>query len=180
MKLIWEEDCREQTAQQIALLMASAARTAPKARGTDNLVIVLADSETRQKIAEHMRVMESEGRGAPFFLRDAQSIEKSDALLIIGTKITPLGIDHCGLCGFSNCEEKRAHPEHPCAFNIGDMGIAVGSAVSIALEHRIDNRIMFSAGMAIRDLHLLDPSIRIIQAIPLSISKKNIFFDRAH
>ena len=33
-----------------------------------------------------------------------------------------------------------------CAFSVTDLGIAVGSAVSLAADNRMDNRVLFSAG----------------------------------
>jgi uncharacterized ferredoxin-like protein len=99
-------------------------------------------------------------------------------MVLIGTKIKPLGLTYCGLCGFKNCEEKTQYPNHPCSLNTGDLGIAIGSAVSIAMNERVDNRIMYSVGMAVRELELLGKEVKIIYAIPLSGSSKNPFFDR--
>lgn len=178
MGLKTEELLREQAAQDIAEQMVVAARTAPKSCGKDNLVAAVADKDSIREIAHHMRTMVSEGRGAPFFLRDADNLDAAEALVLLGTKIVPTLLDHCGLCGFPDCEEKAKHPDHPCAFNTGDLGIAIGSAVSVAMDCRIDNRIMFSVGMAVRDLELLGKEVRIIYGIPLSISGKNPFFDR--
>jgi uncharacterized ferredoxin-like protein len=87
-------------------------------------------------------------------------------------------LDPCGMCGFSNCAEKTEHPDHPCAFNTGDLGIAIGSAVAVAMDNRVDNRIMFSVGMALLEMGTLGNDVKIIYGIPLSISGKNPFFDR--
>jgi uncharacterized ferredoxin-like protein len=89
-----------------------------------------------------------------------------------------MGLSICGMCGFSNCAEKNMHPEHPCVFNSGDLGIAIGSAVSIAMDNRVDNRIMYSVGQALLEMGIFRKEIRIIYGIPLSISGKNPFFDR--
>ena len=59
-----------------------------------------------------------------------------------------------------------------------DLGIALGSAVSIAADNRIDNRIMFSAGVAAMEMNLLGPGVGEIIGIPLSATKKSIYFDR--
>ncbi|MGI6432731.1 MAG: DUF2148 domain-containing protein [Sphaerochaetaceae bacterium] len=80
---------------------------------------------------------------------------------------------------FANCKEREEQgPLHPCAFNTGDLGIAIGSAVSIAADYRIDNRVMFSVGMAARELGIFAKEVVIVYGIPLSISGKNIFVDR--
>ena len=80
------------------------------------------------------------------------------------------------MCGFSNCAEKNMHPKHPCVFNSGDLGIAIGSAVSVAMDNRVDNRIMYTVGQALPELGVFGNEIRIIYGIPLSISEKNPFF----
>lgn len=178
MALILEQQIREAGALDVAHRMLIAARTAPKARGSDRLSLALASGDTIGLIAQQMRTMALEGRGEEFFLRDANNLAQAQVVVLIGTVIEPLGLNLCGLCGYSGCTEKREHPNHPCSFNTGDLGIAIGSAVSVAMEARIDNRVMFSIGMAVRELGLLGPEVRIIYGIPLSVASKNPFFDR--
>ena len=57
-----------------------------------------------------------------------------------------------------------------------DLGIALGSAVKTAADLNIDNRMMYTIGSAAKALGLLDADVII--GIPLSVSGKNIFFDR--
>jgi len=159
--------------------IVTAARTAPKTRGRDTIFLgIVDDKATLEQIANHMRLMHSEQRGAAFFLRDADNIDNIECLVLIGTKIEPMQLPYCGLCGYKDCDEKLQHPAHPCAFNTTDLGIAIGSAVSKAADLRVDNRVMFSVGMAVRELKLLSEEAKIIIGIPLSISGKNPFFDR--
>ena len=82
------------------------------------------------------------------------------------------------MCGFKNCDEKNKYPSHPCVFNTGDLGIAIGSAVSVAMNHRVDNRIMYTVGQAVIEMGLLGDYVKIVYGIPLSVSSKNPFFDR--
>ncbi|HHU88895.1 MAG: ferredoxin domain-containing protein [Sphaerochaetaceae bacterium] len=178
MSITHDYTLKEQIVSEVANKMLLAARTAPKARGKDTLSAAVVDKEGRSQLAEHMRLMVEEGRGAPFFLRDADNLDVADGLLLLGSSIEPMGLEFCGLCGFANCSEKEKHPNHPCVFNTGDLGIALGSAVSVAMEHRLDNRIMFSIGMAVRELKLLGEGVKIIYAVPLSMSGKNPFVDR--
>jgi len=173
-----EETLRAELADRAAGAMMIAARTAPKAKGKDNLSIMRVDYEGRVQIAQHMRKMVEEKRAASFFLRDAANLEESDALVLIGTRIKPMRLTSCGLCGLGTCENKERYEHVPCAFNTGDLGIATGSAASRAADLRVDNRVMFSVAMAVLDLGLMGPDIRIINAIPLSIKGKNIFMDR--
>ncbi|MBN2487009.1 MAG: ferredoxin [Bacteroidales bacterium] len=172
-----EQDIRHKTIEDIAAKMMAAARTAPKAKGIDTLEIAVADKNDIEKIAARMKEIAND-KNLPGFVRDAENILKAEAMVLIGTRIKTIGLVYCGLCGFLNCTEKQNHPEHPCAFNTGDLGIAIGSAVSVAMDARIDNRIMYSVGMAVRELGMMDADVKIIYGIPLSCTSKNIFFDR--
>lgn len=178
MALLFEENIRTETIYNVAKQMATAARTAPKARGIDNLVIAIADKKEIEKISETMKDIAGQQEASSFFLRDANNILKADYLILIGTRIKSIDVQPCNLCGFPNCEEKNKHPDVPCIFNTNDLGIAIGSAVSVAANHRIDNRVMFSVGKAVVDLKLLGEDVRIAFGIPLSVSPKSPFFDR--
>ncbi|WP_245619006.1 ferredoxin domain-containing protein [Methanogenium cariaci] len=59
----------------------------------------------------------------------------------------------------------------------GRSGIAVGSAVKTASIHNLDNRVMYSAGVAALSLDWL-PECSVAYAIPVRAAGKNIFFDR--
>ncbi len=178
MRIVYEEEIRKNALLNVAEKMMIAARTAPKGKGIDNLVISIAEKETVEKIALKMKEMAQEGKAPDYFSRNADNILSSDVLVLIGTKIKALGEKYCELCGFKNCEEKNEYPNHPCSFNMVNLGIAVGSAVSVAMDSRVDNRIMHSVGMAVRELGLLGEEVKIIYGIPLSSSSKNPFFDR--
>lgn len=77
-----------------------------------------------------------------------------------------------------SCSEKAKSPNTPCVFNTTDLGIAVGSAASVAMDNRIDNRIMYSVGKAVVDMGILGPDVKLAYGIPLSVSGKSPFFDR--
>ncbi|MDR1761361.1 MAG: DUF2148 domain-containing protein [Bacteroidales bacterium] len=166
-----------QTVLNVAQLMVTAAITAPKARGVSHLHSCIVLDGDKQAVAEKMRSLAQEF-SLPGFERDAQNLENADALVLLGTALEPMGLKLCGMCGFKNCEAKRQHPTVPCAFNPGDLGIALGSAVSIAMDNRIDNRILYSAGQAALRMDIFPASVSIIYGVALSVSKKNIFFDR--
>lgn len=178
MSITFEYDIKENVLLRTAEKMMTAARTAPKAKGVDNLVIAMVDKDTIKLISDKLKELVQEGKGPEYFVRDAENILNSNYIVIIGTKIKPLGIKYCGFCGFENCEEKLKHPECPCALNTGDLGIAVGSAVSVAMDERVDNRIMHSVGKAAVELNLLGDEVKVAYGIPLYIGSKNIFFDR--
>ena len=65
-----------------------------------------------------------------------------------------------------------------CAYDNMDLGIAVGSAASVAADCRIDNRVMFSAGRAALSLGTMGGDVKVILAIPLSAGGKSPYFDR--
>ncbi len=172
-----EREIRFDAAFRIASDMMLAARTAPKGRGKDALEMAIISGDDLMVLAKEMRKIAAETNTA-FFARDAENIEKAQLCVLIGTRIEALGLSNCGLCGHNTCASKNKYPDVPCAFNTGDLGIAIGSAVSVAADARIDNRIMFSAGTAARNLNFLPKEIRIVYGIPLSISGKSPFFDR--
>lgn len=177
MSLQTEETIRTETLISVVKKMMIAARTAPKARGIDHLEIVMVESQDIEKISQKMREIGTESE-IPSFIRDAENILQATVMMLVGTKIKSAGLKKCGHCGFKNCEEKDKHPDIPCTFNTGDLGIAIGSAVSIAMDHRVDNRVMYTVGQAVMELGMLGKEIRIVYGIPLSATSKNPFFDR--
>ena len=164
--------------RQVAEAMVVAAETAPKARGVNNVVIGILDTQEIEAVSDHMINMVEKRDFPAFFKRDALNMHSAQCVFIIGTRISSTGIPACGLCGYTDCVEKDLHPEHPCSFNTGDLGIAIGSAVGIAADNRVDNRIMFSIGKAVVEMKLLGEDVKIAYGIPLSASSKNPFFDR--
>jgi len=164
----------QKSIQQIANCIMIAAQTAPKGRGMDCLSIKTINEQEKNELILLMKKI-SEQENAAFFFRDAENIQQSDAVILVGCQSEMRGLN-CGLCGHTHCTEKPHN--QPCAFNITDLGIAIGSAVSTAMQFKIDNRIMYSAGKAATLLNLLGEKITCIFAIPISVSKKNIYFDR--
>lgn len=170
-----EVSIREDAVIDIAKKIAIAARTAPKAKGVDNIEIAILTGNDIEKLAVAMcSIAEKEGRKS--FIRDADNCRKSQAVMLFGTRMESLGIN-CSFCGFPTCAAKDEHPEIPCFFNANDLGIAIGSAVSIASENRIDNRVMYTVGYTAKQMNIL-PNCNVILGLPLSVSGKSPFFDR--
>lgn len=170
--------------ETVAALILTAARTAPKAKGIDDIVTAFAEPEDREKIAAKMEELaDLKGEKFAFLKRDAGNVRQADALLVFGVKSSGVGGLDCGACGHTECREleaqdKLAHDyDGPiCAFKHIDLGIALGAAAAKARDLCIDNRIMYSAGMATKQAGLIDADVAI--GMPLSISGKNPFFDR--
>lgn len=178
MSLIKEEQINASMIHHVAEKMMIAARTAPKARGMDNLEIAVADSEIIRLLSDKMRELGSR-LNAPGMIRDAENLENAKAVLLIGTRIKSTGLqERCAFCGYKNCIEKDKYPDQPCVYNTHDLGLAVGSAVSIAADNRTDTRVMYSIGKAAVELKLLGNEVKIAMGIPLSATAKNPFFDR--
>lgn len=171
--ITFEEDIRNENIKDIAKMLMTAARTAPKARGTDNLVLAVATDDSIVEIAAKMRELAAE-RNMEFLNRDADNILQCGALVLFGMKISPLGLN-CAACGFPTCGEKPKNV--PCFFNANDLGIAIGSAASLAADMRVDSRVMFSVGQAVLALDMM-PDCSMILALPLAVKGKSIFFDR--
>lgn len=164
-------------AVRVAELMCVAARTAPKGRGTDNLVLaILTDPADKERLAEAMRAYGEKVNGS-FYIRDAENLLNSEACVLIGSKLQRLGIPGCNFCGFDGCKANEAAGAR-CAYNINDLGLAVGSAASIAADHRVDTRVMYSIGRLAVELGLLGEDVKMVLALPLSIKGKSPYFDR--
>lgn len=178
MALIREEDVKQQSLVDIANKMMLAARTAPKGKGADSLEMLVLSGEEINKFAQTLHTLGNE-TNTGFYHRDANNLSEAGAVLLIGTIIKPLGLnDICQLCGFDNCQEKEKYPNTPCTFNTGDLNLAVGSAVSLAADFKVDNRVMFSLGKAAVKAKLFKQDVKIALGIPLSATSKNPFFDR--
>lgn len=170
------QEIEERTVERIADLMCVAARTAPKGRGVDNLVVMTVKAREKDQLAEEMRKI-AKTTGSQFFERDANCIDKSAVIVLLGQKVKPMGVVPCGYCGWANCLECEKN-KGMCAVSIGDLGIAIGSAVGIAAQHHADNRVMFTVGRAALNIDLFEEEVKIAYGIPLSISSKSPFFDR--
>lgn len=171
------DEIKDSTILETAKKMVLAAKTAPKARGVDNTHVFILTGDDIKKLASHMKLI-AQRDSVAFFQRDAENLRQSSAVVLFGTPYKSLGLKNCTWCGFETCAEKEKHPEIPCVYNVHDLGIAIGSAVSLAADNRIDNRVMFSIGKAALELNYFPKEIKMAFGIPLSASGKNPFFDR--
>ena len=159
-----------------AFAMCAAARTAPKACGQDHLVTAVLTGGELDALIYEMRRMASE-LDASFFARDAENVLDCYAVVLLGVEEKTRGLNEkCTLCHYKNCADCAEH-NGCCVFDAMDLGIALGSAVSLCADRRIDNRIMFTIGKAAAALGLLG-DVKMIMGIPLSASGKSPFFDR--
>lgn len=172
-----------------ATMMASSARTAPKARGIDAMETMILDGDDLEPLA---CAIEDQGKEHPPYLsagftRDAGNVRSSSCVLLIGVAGNPKKIEQpldCGACGYEDCAHLLEARQRQgtdfsgpvCIFQAMDLGIAIGSAVKLASQLNVDNRVMYTIGAAAKRLRLLDSDI--IVGIPLSVAGKSPYFDR--
>jgi len=168
----------EQAALNLAYAICAAARTAPKACGIDQTDTVVLTGYEKTRVADEMRrIGGAQGETGKTMIRDAENVDASIAVVLVGTTYETRGLnERCQLCGFENCAACKSAGA-TCIFAPLDLGIALGSAVALAADSRVDNRIMFTIGKAAASLGLLG-EYKLIMGIPLSISGKSPFFDR--
>jgi uncharacterized ferredoxin-like protein len=167
--------------ENLAKIILTAARTAPKARGQDDIVTAIV--EDRESLARKMEeVAEEKGAGFEFFKRDAQNVRDSDSVLLIGLKGGRTVELKCSACGYEcdkilRMEKKETDFVGPnCGIKLTDLGIAIGAAVAKAKDLCVDNRVMYTIGAAARRMKLIEADV--IMGLPLSVKGKNIFVDR--
>ena len=176
-----EKQMEEKVIMDTASRMCAAARTAPKTRGVDRITTLVLTGTEKDTLADKMdeiakREFKEETLFFSRFIQHAGNLRSAQAVVLIGVKRSYNGLKFCSYCGFESCK-KCEEAGGRCAFNMMDLGIAMGSAVSIAADDRVDNRIMYSIGKAAVEMSYTDDPVSWI-GIPISISGKNIFFDR--
>jgi uncharacterized ferredoxin-like protein len=177
-------------------LISISVRTAPKSGGVDDIVFLAVNNAQKNKIAQQMIYIGKEKSKSQSdktvrraivssWATDAQAVQNSQGLVLVAVNgKKPFGAN-CGGCGFKACIEFQAHntrnKKSPiqgpyCIFKIWDLGIAIASAAKTASIFNIDNRIMYRIGTAVQRLKIF--KVGPVLGLPLSVSGKNIFFDR--
>lgn len=162
---------------EIAKDMCIAAKTAPKGKGLDSIKTAILTGDEKNVLGDMMQKIGTD-HNLEFFVRDSVNVKNSMVIVLIGVIKEPKNTSYCGFCGFENCSEMEKN-NAKCSLNNIDLGIAIGSAVSVATNNHVDNRIMFTIGRAAMEVSLLGDEIGEIIGIPLSVSNKNIYFDRS-
>lgn len=175
--IINAEQAEKDAVLMTAKKMAAAARTAPKTRGIDYLETVIVTGDDLLACAQRMEELGKEYDLA-FMLRDSENVRSSEAVVFLGIGHHTRNLNEaCQYCGSADCAE-CASKNNSCVYDPIDLGIALGSAVSVAADNRIDNRIMFSAGKAAKSMGLFDEKVDMVFGIPLSAKGKSIYYDR--
>lgn len=183
--------------RHVAQLCAVAAMTAPKSggqlfsKGAKPFIetVIVEDRETLGRFAEWLRARGTRLK-EPIWFRDAETAEKLDLVLFIGLAKWYPPVYDCGACGYATCAEFLRAREHQkpagiedwefpgpiCQLRAIDLGIAVGSAAKIASLNNIDARCQTRIASAARHLGIIQADLAV--ALSMSVSHKNIFFDR--
>ena len=178
----------KEAAKIVATLMAASARTAPKTKGEDSIKTLILDGDDVEGLAVGMeRKAEKVPPHTAEILRiNAGSVRVSSCVLLIGVTGEPKRPERpldCGACGYDNCaglakatKRTKDFTGPICIFQAIDLGIALSSVVKMASELNIDNRMMYSIGVAAKEMQLLDADVII--GIPLSVTGKNPYSER--
>lgn len=192
-----QEEIFLQALRQVAQLCAIAAITAPKSGGQLFLkgskpfieTVILEDKDTLKHLAEWLRAR-GQRLKAPIWFRDAEVAQSLDLVLFIGLAKWYPPVYDCGACGYATCAEflgARAKyrvegsedwefPGPICQLRCIDLGIAVGSAAKTASLNNVDARCQTRIAAAARHLGVIQSDLAV--ALSMSVSHKNIFFDR--
>ncbi len=190
MSILASNQVEQEAIVTVAKLIMAAVTTAPKTRGVSTIQSALIQGEEKEGLAKAMEDhAPQKAFNGDIFIRDAQNVRNSTAVVLIGVKGTmpkkPEKPLNCGLCGFPTCAEfiraKKGKSGEDfigplCAFQVVDLGIALGVAAKMAAELNIDNRLMYTVGAGAMEMKVLEADM--IVGLPLSVAPKNIFFDR--
>src|SRR5512138_2324838 len=183
--------------RHVAELCAVAAMTAPKSggqlfsKGAKPFIetVIVEDRETLSRLAAWLRERGTKLK-SPIWLRDAETTEKIDLVLFIGLVNWYPPVYDCGACGYATCAEfLRAREHHKaagkedwefpgpiCQLRAIDLGVAVGSAAKTASLNNVDARCQTRIAAAARHLGVIEADLAV--ALSMSVSHKNIFFDK--
>jgi len=184
--------------RRVAELCTVAAITAPKSGGQLFLkgsksfleVRLVDDSETLHRISGWIRER-GHKLNNPIWERDADTVDRTDQILFIGLSSWYPPVYDCGACGYPTCADfMNAVPGHQsssgsedwefagpiCQIRCVDLGVAVGSAAKVASMHSVDTRCQTRTAAAARHLGVITADLAV--GLAMSVSHKNIFFDR--
>lgn len=192
-----QKEMFQEALRRVAQLCAVAAMTAPKSGGQLFLkggkpfieTVIVEDKTMLADLAGWLRARGTKLKQSIWF-RDAETAEKLDLVLFIGLAKWYPPVYDCGACGFATCAEFLRAREHQkpegledwefpgpiCQLRCIDLGIAVGSAAKIASLNNIDARCQTRIAAAARHLGIIQADLAV--ALSMSVSHKNIFFDR--
>ena len=106
--IIDERTSRSETVTALARSIMAAGRTAPKSKGVDLIEIATITGEEIARLAESDPNSGKRERHELSGLRDADNILHAQAVILVGSRTSPMALD-CGYCGFPSCAAKKTH-----------------------------------------------------------------------
>jgi len=167
--------------------MALAARTAPKGKGTDMLEIRVLAKKDMKKLAARLEKLGKE-KDIGFFLRmqEPRRLGRLCPYRLPGRRSRRHQLRRLRVCDcadFTKALRKKSKRETPFAGPTASSAWPTSASRSVQQSRpprfiTWTNRVMYSGGVAARDLCLFSKDCTVVYAIPLSATGKNIFFDR--
>ena len=108
--IINERETRKEYMLEAAKQIMLAARTAPKGKGVDIIEIITLSDEDIDAVSEELLRL-AEKTGMKFLIRDSENIQSADAMIVIGTRQAPQGLN-CAYCGYATCRFESRQPGH--------------------------------------------------------------------
>lgn len=192
-----QQEMFRDSVRHVAKLCAVAAMTAPKSGGQLFIkggspfieTVIVEEKATLRRLADWLRTRGQKHK-EPIWFRDADTAEKLDLVLLIGLSGWYPPQYDCGACGYGTCAEfLQARPRYAsdssaewefngpvCQLRAIDLGIAVGSAAKTASLNNVDTRCQTRIAAAARHLGIIKADLAV--ALSMSVSHKNIFFDK--
>jgi len=188
-------------------LISISIRTAPKSCGLDDILFISLNNSQINRVASMMSeigrlkakdISDKKAKDAMSYSwsGDAETVKNSQGVMLIGVRgKKPAGVN-CTGCGFRTCKDFISYARknknnavlgHFCMLKTFDLGIAIASAAKTASDLNVDNRIMYRIGVAAQNLGIFNKNsskidvtnkVSPVLGLPLSISGKNIYFDR--
>jgi uncharacterized ferredoxin-like protein len=80
MNLYYEQDSRQDAVLEVARSIMAGARTAPKARGIDNVVIALLKKDGIKEVSDKLKEMAHRDGVPDLFVRDAAEHQRQESV----------------------------------------------------------------------------------------------------
>lgn len=181
------KESMKDAAVSAARMLAGSMRTAPKAGGKDFLeIVVVEDDATLARIAQAMKEYAPQSTNEAYWLRDADNIANTQALVLVGLRESNLAGYDCGACGYPTCKDMATNRKMiakemgyggpHCMMRMIDIGCALASAAKTAALLSVDSRVQQRVGATARALGIIEADV--VMGLPVGYYGKSIFHDR--
>lgn len=175
---------------EVAQSCALAAKKAPKTAKTEIKTAIVTGGD----LGPVADVLEILGEGSAFIRGDALVVRK---MLEVGTPpvLLLIGVDastgvgwNCGACGFATCAEFNKFAKEnagmgslfmgpSCAWKVLDHAIATSWAAATCCQHKVDNRIQASTGVAAFLLRYIE-GCTLVFGVTMGPAAESVYYNR--